>query len=393
MNPEQKPRGDLAALRIERDEEHSESRLALSSIVGWSLAIVALAVGAWLAYSRWIAPRRYPAVEVWSVKPTVIVSNPALLTASGYLVADKQATITPKVSGRVIRLNFDTGSRVTAGDVLVVLESDELQAQLREAEASYAEAAREHARQKSLWEQGVSSRALLDAAEAQRDVAIARVERLRVILRDTVVRAPFSGTIIAKQVEIGEMVAPLSFSGQGSGSSDSGSIATLADLRTLEVEADVNENNLAQVRLGQPAEIAVDAFPGKKWRGQLRQVVPTADRAKGSVKVKVTIVDPGESLLPEMSASVSFLETQRTEDELREPARIWIPQTAVASDDGGAYVMLLTAENEVAKRRVSIGTTREGRVEIASGLAEGDRVVAREVSALDEGDKVRIPEQ
>src|SRR5207249_3421914 len=239
----------------------------------------------------------------------------------------------------------DVGDKVHAGDVLAVLESTNVQAQLDEAQAGLSEAEREYARQSALWKQGVSSRAGYDAAEAQVKAARARVDQIRINMRDMVVRAPFDGTIAAKTTEVGEVISSVMM-GQVAGTLPAGAICTIVDLNTLEVEADVNESSIAQLREGQPAEVTVDAFPGQKWRGVLRQIIPTADRAKATVKVKVKILNPGERLLPEMSSTVNFLQTARSEAELHEPSRIWLPSSAVV--DG--RVAVIDAHNRVAWR-------------------------------------------
>src|SRR5437870_5290766 len=156
--------------------------------------------------------------------------------------------------------------------------------------------------------------------------------------------------------------------GQVAGTLHAWAICTLVDLDTLEVEADVNESSIAQLHEGQPAEVAVDAFPGRKWRGVLRQIIPTADRAKATVKVKVKIVDPGERLLPEMSATANFLNTQRTDAELHEPPKIWIPKRAIA--DG--KVAVVGADHRIALRSVQTGDARENLIEIRGGVREGE---------------------
>lgn len=376
-------RPDLNALRIHRDDEE-EARFPLGKIAGWIIALAALGAIAWAAYTRVIVPRRAPVVESAIVKPSINVANPALLSATGYLVANKQSKITPKISGKVVRLNFDVGDKVHKGDVLAVLESTNLQAQLDEAQAALNEAEREYARQSALWKQGVASRAGYDAAEAQLKAARARVDQIKINMRDMVVRAPFDGTIATKSTEVGEVISSV-IMGQVAGTLPAGAICTLVDLDTLEVEADVNEGSIGQLREGQPAEVTVDAFPGKKWRGVLRQIIPTADRAKATVKVKVKIVDPGERLLPEMSATASFLNTQRTEAELREPPKIWIPKRAIAA----GKVAVIGADNHVSLRNVQTGDTRESMVEIRGGVREGERIVTDGVEQLKDGQLIR----
>lgn len=385
--PRSKP--DLSGLRISRSTEPEESRFPLGKVLGWLAAVVVLSLIAFLVYQQWIAPRRLPVVELMTVKPAINQTNSATLAASGYLVAEKQATVTARISGRVVRLGFDVGSKVRRGDVLAVLESSELRAQLGEARANYQEMSREYERQRALFGEGVTSRALLDSAESQRTAAAARVQRLNVLLQDMVVRSPFDGTVISKNIELGEMVSPFIAAESASGAAGGGSIATIADLRTLEVEADVNESNLGQLREGQPAEISVDAFPGQKWRGKLRQIIPTANRAKGIVQVKVSISDPSDRLLPEMSASVSFLETERTVAELHEKPKIWVPSAAVVPDSAGNHVVAVDSENKARFKRVTVGAVRDGRSEILSGLVEGDKIVTRDAGAIQDGHRVR----
>jgi len=176
--------------------------------------------------------------------------------------------------------------------------------------------------------------------------------------------------------------------GQVAGTLPAGAICTIVDLNTLEVEADVNEGSIAQLHEGQPAEVTVDAFPGNKWRGVLRQIIPTADRAKATVKVKVKILDPGDRLLPEMSATASFLNTQRSDAELHEAPKLWIPKSAIA----GGKVAVVDKTNHVAMRSVETGDARENKVEVKSGVREGDRIVTENVEQLKDGQLVRLPE-
>lgn len=385
-----RPAGDLASLKIDR-QSHGDDQgdPAWKRVAIWAALALVFVILAAVLYRTVIAPRRAPLVETMTVRRSVMTANAALLTATGYLVADKQSAISPKLSGRVIRIGFDIGSRVRRGDVLAVLESTQVVAQRAELQASLDEASREYRRQAALWRDGVTSRALLEAAESQLAVARARLDQINVSVRDSVVVAPFDGTITVKSVEVGEVVSPLSMGQIPGSSTGGGSIATLTDLRTLEVEADVNEVNVGGLREGQPAEITVDAFPSQKWRGQLRQIVPRADRAKGVVKVKVAFRDPAERLLPDMSATVSFLGTERTESELREKPKIWIPASAIVNAGDSTRVAVLK-DGRVEMRVVSRGETRENRVEIVSGLNEGEAIVSTEPGKLEDGQRVRV---
>lgn len=383
---------DLKALRIDRDDDEHR-RFPIARAATWIIVLAVLGVAGWFAYARFMAPRFYPEVEALTVRRSVQTTNLPTLSATGYLVADRRAEITPKISGRVIQLRFDVGDEVKRGQVLAVLESAQVEAQLREAQAAYADALREYNRQQALWKEEVTSRALLDAASAQLEVARARVDQVRVNVVDSTIAAPFDGTIIAKNTELGEVVSPMTVNVSSGTSSGGGSIASLADLRTIEVEADVNESNVGQLREGQPAEIAVDAFPGRKFRGRLRQVVPTADRAKGVVKVKVAFTDASARLLPDMSATVSFLQTERTAAELAEKPAIWIPESALIRQGTFTQVALITAEKTVELKGVQAGRAKDGRVEIVSGLDEGQTIVLRDAGALEDGQKIRTAEE
>ena len=379
----------LDNLRIERKAESTSDRAPTGKILGWIAAVIVLGIALFALYTQWIVPARLPEPELMTVKRMTNTANPPLLTASGYLVADRQATISPKMAGRVVRLGFDIGSHVRRGDVLAVLESEDLLAQVDEASAALNNAQLEYNRQRAMYEQGVSSRALLDAAEAQLRITRARVARGNVALTDNVVRAPFDGTITAKNTEVGEVISPYSVTSQGS-SQGGGSIATLADLNSMEMDAEVNESNLSQLRLSQPAEITVDAFPGRKWRARVRRIVPRADRAKGVVQVKLEILDPKEGLLPEMSASAAFLAQERTAAEIEEKPRIWVPAAALGTDGGGPFLAVVKDER-VERRRVTSGQTREGRIEIVQGLNEGETIITRDVATYKDGARVKVP--
>jgi len=381
---EDRPRPDLSALRIDR-EEHDARGVPLGTIAVWIVALGVVIAAAIAIYKVWIVPRRAPVVDTLVVKPMVNVTNPPLLTATGYLVADRQSKITPKISGKVVRLNFDVGDKVKSGQVLAVLESTNLQAQLDEANAALQQADREWKRQAALWKDGVTTRSQLDGAEAQLKGARARVDQIRINMQDMVVRAPFDGTIATKNTEVGEVISSVMM-GQVGGTLPAGAICTLVDLKTLEVVADVNESSIGQLHEGQAAEVSVDAFPNRKWKGVLRQIIPTADRAKATVQVKVKIVDPGDRLLPEMSSSVSFLQSERTDAEMHEPAKIWIPASAIS----GGNVAIVGADKHVTLRHVTTGAVREQRIEITSGVNAGERVVTSGVDKLESGQLIRV---
>jgi HlyD family secretion protein len=384
MSTPERPRADLSALRIHRDDEE-RSGFPIGAVI-WSVVAIAVAAALWFGYREVVVPRRAPVVDTLVVKPVIQVANPALLTATGYLVASKQSKITPKISGKVVKINFDVGTQVKRGDVLVVLESSNLQAQMDEAKSALGDASREYQRQRALYTNGVTAKSLVDSAEARYTQAAARVEQIRINMQDMVVRAPFDGTVATKNTELGEVISSVMM-GQVAGTLPSGAVCTIVDLRTIEVEADVNEGSIGQLHEGQPAEITVDAFPGRKWKGELRQIIPTADRAKAIVKVKVAILNPDARLLPEMSSSVSFLNTARTEAELQEPPRIWLPASALVN----GRVAVVGNDLKVTWHPVTTGAAREGRIEITSGVKDGDRVITGQHEQFKDGQPVKLP--
>jgi len=385
------PAGDLASLRIDRNLKNDDYQTSSwKRLLIWGIVLAVVVLIALVVYRKVLIPRRAPSVETTTVRASILSLNAPTLASTGYLVADRQSAISPKISGKIVTLNFDTGTRVRRGDVLAVLDSSQIRAQVAEAKASYDEAAREYGRQRSLWQAGVVARSLLDSAQSQMQVARARLDQTTILLRDTIITAPFDGTITAKNVEIGEVVSPLSMGTVPGSTTGGGTIGMLADLGTLELEADVNESNLGQLSQGQPAEVTVDAFPGQKWKGRLRLIVPTADRAKGVVKVKIAIENPSDRLLPEMSAGVSFLQQERTNAELQEQPKLWIPTSAVIASEGGNRVAVIDGDSRVDLRAVTLGATRENRVEVTSGLRDGDKIITSNVSGLEAGQLVKL---
>jgi RND family efflux transporter MFP subunit len=221
-------------------------------------------------------------------------------------------------------------------------------------------------------------------AQSQADLAFAEAQ-----LQNTVIRAPFSGVVVKKMAEVGESVAPIP---PGVNiSTSSGAIVALADLATLEVEADVAEANVAKVDSGQPAEVTVEAIPDRRYKAVLRQVIPTADRTKATVMVKVTILDKDKNLKPEMSAKVTFLEPekqQKPDAEASQPV-VLVPRAAVATRDGKPTVFLVR-EGKALARAVVLGTERQGQVIVQDGLAGGETIVAKPGDELKDGAAVRV---
>lgn len=386
---------DLSALRMNHEDLPPPRRRGW---IGW-LIVLALLGGA----ATWVflapAPFLLPKVETAAVQVVTPTEASTVLTATGYTYARERAAVGSRVIGRVVQLNVDEGDRVKAGDVIAVLDSEDLRASIREAEASLAEAKARLAkaeldtsRAKNLADAGVVSRAEYDSATATLDVAKAQVGSLRASLESrqaqltyTVIRSPLSGVVVDRNVEVGEMVAPGGFTSQQS----TGAIVRIADPHSLEVEADINESYIARLQIGQPVSIKVDAAPDRQYQGKLRQIVPTADRQKAVVQVKVTIDDADERLVPDMSSTVTFLESKTDKAVLAEAkSRLYVPLAAVQKDGQENRVYVLEGD-KVKRTPVQLGASDKERVEVLSGLTGGETLVRSGLDQLQDGQRVR----
>jgi RND family efflux transporter MFP subunit len=400
-------RRDLAALQIERDAPPIRRR--------WSLFLLLPAV---LFLGTLYALRfKDRAVEVQTAKVTktevsaeaVRAENAGapLLTASGYIVARRKAVVSAKIQGRLSSLRVEEGSRVREGEVIARLENRDYLAQveraeaaIQRAEADLAEARRQARVADRLTGEQIGTQDALDGANSRVTVSEAAVrqaradaEFYRAVLANTEIRAPFSGTVVKKMAEVGESVAPIP---PGVNiSTASGAIVALADLDTLEVEVDVAESNVAKLGADQPAEVSAEAFPDRKYKARLRQVIPTADRTKATVQVKVTILDKDKDLKPEMSARVQF--TEKAAPVSKAPASggpapvqtvVSAPESAIVTRDGKSVAFEIL-EGRARMRFVEVGSKNAGTVRIKGGLFGGETLVDAPPKDLKDGDAVR----
>lgn len=394
-------KGQLASLRIERDRPARRRGLWLL-VAGFLLAA---ALGAAWALR---AGGAFGAAEIETVRPALLRAGPApagtpLLTASGYVVPRRKAVVSAKIQGRLQELRVEEGSRVSEGEIIARLESADYEAQVQRSRASVQRAQadlEENRRQLRLADQlskeSVVSRDTVEAAESRVRIAEASLAQARADLRyaeaqhrNTQIRAPFSGVVLKKMAEVGESVAPIP---PGVNiSTASGAIVALADLETLEVEADVGESNVARLGADQPAEVSVEAFPEKRYRAVLRQIIPTADRTRATVQVKVTILDKDPDLKPEMNAKVNFLERGAPAGAAAAPAAalITVPREAVV-DRAGRSVVFEVRDGRARARNVVTGEDREGRVLVREGLSGSETLVVRPPETLEDGDPVRV---
>ena len=398
---------ELASLRIERERPPRRWGRVL-----FGLLALTLVAGAAIYYVR-VRPSLGPlsalaATEVEVTQASVQNTggpnaNTPILTASGYLVARKQSVISSKIQGRLSELRVEEGSVVHGGQVIARLENADYiaaiakaKADIEYAKANLAEMERQARLQRGLFKDNVVSQDAVDAADARVRIANATVSQdeanLKVqesLLEFTDIRAPFDGVVIKKMTEVGESVAPIPPGVNVSTSS--GAIVAVADMNSLEAEVDVNEANVAQLSSGEPATMAVQAIPNHPYDGRLRQIIPTADRTKATVTVKVTILNKDNYLKPEMSCNVTFLEPPKKGVQSNaSPQRIvTISKDAITTRNGRPVVF------EVQGRKVHIvpvvtGNDLNGQVIVKNGLVGSETLVSNPPQKLQEGDMVKV---
>jgi RND family efflux transporter MFP subunit len=393
-------KGELASLKIDRSRKRT-------SPWRWPLLLLLPVVVVLLGLYALRAQQAFSATEVETTTAAVsrdvqASAGTPILTASGYVVARRKAVVSAKIQGRLSDLRVEEGSVVREGETIARLESIDYEAAVNRAratvlraEADLAEYVRQLKLSEDLTAQKIVAVDQRDAAasrvkiaeaalaQAQADLAYAEAQ-----LQNTFIRAPFGGVVVKKMAEIGESVAPIP---PGVNiSTSSGAIVALADLATLEVEADVAEANVAKVGNGQPAEVTVEAIPDKRYKAVLRQVIPTADRTKATVMVKVTILDKDKDLKPEMSAKVTFLEPEKKQAAPATAAPVvLVPRASVVTRDGKPTVFLVR-EGKAQARAVVLGTDRKDQVIVEEGLAGGETLVVRPKDDLRDGAPVKI---
>lgn len=401
------PEIDISKLKLDRSPAPDAPRRRSRKWIWITLAALLLAGSAWLAASL-------RAIEVETV--TVITAYPyqalTLLNATGYVVAQRKAAVSSKATGRLEWLGVREGSAVKENDIIARLESrdvsaqaDQAQAQVTVAQAGIGQAnadlkdadlayrrARDLLAQKFVAQSAVDTaqarynRALaaLASAKAQLAAAQAAARAAQVAVDQTVIRAPFDGVVLTKSANVGDIVTPFS-----SAIDSKGAVVSMADMSTLEVEADVSESNLAKIKVGQACEIQLDALPDQRFRGEVSRLVPTVDRAKASVLTKVRFIDRDPRLLPEMSAKVAFLERAVADDE-RKPLTAINPDAVVDRD--GQRVAFLMVEGRAKRVPVTTGAKLGDNVAV-TGVAPGDKAVLKPPDSLRDGAPIRLAEK
>ena len=411
----------LTRLRIPRSEGVPR-RSFFGRLIRFLFLMVAVVVlvagGTFLAQARGWLPNMDRMLESVRPKPEVRVSivsvetgrsADATVVAAGYVKSRQQARIGARATGRIEQINVEEGSRVKTHDVLAVLEHAELDASLAAVKAMAARSRSElleqdveirrtqkilDRTQKSLAAKTIAA-ADFDAVESAHDAALARkasleaalqladarVEEAEKLLENMFVRAPFAGTVISKDAELGESIMP---GGMGE-ASGRGSVVTIADLDHLEVECDVKEDFISRITERQQAEVAVDAVPGRRYQGAVRKIIPMGDRARATVKVLVEILDSDERLFPDMSSTIYFLSAATEEQGQNEKPRIFCPNDALHTAGSERFVWIVTSDDRLQKVIIEVGEEKEDRSEILRGLSGGENVVVSPPKEFNEG--------
>ncbi|MFI5107961.1 MAG: efflux RND transporter periplasmic adaptor subunit [Terriglobales bacterium] len=395
---------DLSALKI---DEHARSRSG-SKWLRW----VAAAVGVcFLVFALgFVLIGKAPSVQLATAHSASGDTRVALLNASGYVTPRRRATVAAKITGRVVKMNAEEGMQVQEGQVLAVLDESDARTRLVSAQAdrdatwaaladlqvNLVNADRELHRTQELEKAGVSSPQALDLARTTADSYRARIKstdeqvraaeaRIKVAQQDLdncTVRSPFAGIVVSKDAQVGEMVSPVS---AGGGFTRTG-IATIVDMNSNEIEVDVNESYIARVEPGQPVTSVLDAYPDWKIPSHVRTVIPTADRQKATVKVRISFDKLDPRILPDMGVKVTFLGEET--GAAKAAARVLAPHEAVRQENGQPVVFLYR-EGKVERRAVRVGATQGNDVEIIAGVADGDRLVVGS-EPLKDGQRVDV---
>lgn len=387
---------DLSSLRIDRSnkEDIKSSKKNIFIILGLIILII---IGYFLVTS-------FLGNTVEVKLTTAVLQKPgqttASLNASGYVVAQRKAAIASKGTGRLIYLGVVEGDKVKKDQIIARLENTDIVAQLDEAKANLTltqadlrNAENTFKRESELFNKGLSSQQVFDQAEANYnrllasiEVAKARIKQYEVALENTLIRAPFDGTVLTKNAEVGEIVAPF-----GGSTTSKTAVVTIADMNSLLVEADVSESNIERILLNQDCEITLDAYPEKSYAAYVFKIVPTADRSKATVLVKVGFKNYDARVLPEMSAKVSFFTEPIDTSVAHQKPILVIPASSVRNENGKSYVFKISNDKAV-MTEITIGQKLGSYVEVLSGLQSGQKVISTLDEKIKDGVDVKLAE-
>jgi HlyD family secretion protein len=409
VTPYEAPKHDLGSLRI-HDTQRKGSKLGRGLAIFFGILVILGGLsGAIYAFRG-----QKPVVEVAVVrKPAAAGSREALLNASGYVTPRRRATIAAKITGRVTGVFFDEGTQVKEGQLLATLDDSDVQKTLNSAKADRDSAQAAIAdlqvqlknaqielhRADQLQKAGVQTQEQLDTASMNADSLKAKIELAKAqvaasqsriaeaqqAVDNCTIKAPFAGIVVSKDAQVGEMVSPIS---AGGGFTRTG-IATIVDMNSNEIEVDVNESYIARVQDGQPVTAILDAYPDWEIPSKVRTIIPTADRQKATVKVRISFLKLDPRILPDMGIKVTFLGAAQKEEPGAKSTAALIPQNAVR-DDAGKKIVFLVKDDHLERRAITLGSTHGSDAEVIAGLAVGDTVVVNGSPDLRDGQAVAI---
>ena len=404
------PQEDLSKLKIDKSAKKSAKTSRRKKPFIIAALVILLILGAVLYRLGVIAPTN--TVDVTTVSMVYPAQSLSVLNASGYIVAQRKAAVASKMTGRLTALLVEEGNRVQKGQILARMENADVVAVKGQVTANLANAramlkqsaverdnlAQEHDSYQRLIVGGYVSQSDYDmihtrylrsqeavkAAQAVVESATAALSGAEANLDYTLIRAPFDGVVLTKNADVGDIVTPL-----GASSTSKAAVVTLADMDSLQVEVDVSETSITLIKVGQPCDIQLDALSDKRFRGAVHAIVPTVDRAKATVLVKVRFLDKDARMLPDMSAKVSFLSRELKSEELQ--ARLAVSQSALVRVKGKNIVYLLS-DNKVRETDVTTGDQLGDLQEVTAGLKPGDRAVLKP-KGLKDGSKIKVAER
>ena len=397
---------DLSTLKIDRDGNTASSKKRTYFII----MILIVLIGGYFFFSDSSVK-----VKTLIVTSSSLSGQDAILTGQGYVVAQVKAAISSKATGRLEALYVIEGDKVKSGDIIGKIESndvrafmsqqqaqvDVINASLTNAQADYDEANTAFVRQQSLLSGGAGTQAEFDMAQARLKRAQAQIRSVqaqlkaqdaaikaaRVQVENTVIRAPFDGTVLTKNANVGEVITAL-----GAAAGARGAVVTLADMSSLEVEADVSESSLSKISQNQPVEISVSAIADKRYPGFVSKIIPTADRGKGTVKVKIRFNEIDDKVLPEMAAKVNFLRNDAG-NTVKETTKILIPKSAVINVNGKMLVFIVGPGSKAQEQVIKTGKTFGDYYEVIAGLAPGATLITSGMEELSTGTSITMEKE
>ncbi len=401
---------DISKLKIERKKLSINSKGMKKTIYAAIAVIIAILLTAFYLSGILTPAISIEAITVSQMYPSQTFT---LLNASGYVVAQRKASVASKVTGRLVALSVEEGSKVKKGEIIGRLENEDVIAlsrqaasnlsvaefNLQQAQAELNDATSSFKRNQELLKSGYISQAEFDisesrykkaiaakaSAEASIKAAIAAFEVSKLNVEYTIIRAPFDGVILTKNADIGDIVTPI-----GAAANAKSALVTMADMDSLQAEVDVSESNLRLIKIGQPCEVQFDALPDARFSGTVHMIVPTADRSKASVLVKVKFLDKDSRILPEMSVKVAFLNREVNTDE-KSPLTV-INSSAIIEKGGKKFVFTII-ENKAKETEINLGRVMGEMTEVLSGVKIGDRVIIKPLNKIKDGSRVKIAEK